>query len=140
MIQDILAGKINCVVVKDLSRLGRNYITTDYYIEVLFPSNGIQFVSVNDQFDTIDGITNSIYPCISSVRIPITNAFNEQVSIEIKKKLEATLDMKAQHGTFIEPRAPFGYQKSESIPKQLVPDPKSSIIVRKIFELAANRT
>lgn len=114
MIQDILAGRINCVVVKDLSRLGRNYITTGYYIKVLFPSNGIRFVSVNDQSDTIDGITNSIQPCISSVRIPITNAFNEQVSIEIKKNLDATLDMKAQHGTFIEPRASFVYQNQNS--------------------------
>ncbi len=140
MIQDILAGKINCIIMKDLSRLGRNYVTTAYYIEVLFSTNGVRFVSVNDQFDTIDCITNSIHPCISSVRIPITNAFNEQVSIEIKKKLEATLDMKAQHGTFVGPRAPFGYQKSGSIQEKLIPDPKSSIIVRKIFELAANGT
>lgn len=48
MIQDILAGRINCVVVKDLSRLGRNYITTEYYIEILFPSHGARFVSVNN--------------------------------------------------------------------------------------------
>lgn len=82
MIQDILSGNINCVVVKDLSRLGRNYISTGYYIEVLFPSNGVRFVSVNDQFDTIDGITNQKNPYSSKIRMPITNAFNEQVSIE----------------------------------------------------------
>ena len=70
--------------------------------------------------------------------MPITNAFNEQVSIEIKKKMEATLDMKAQHGIFIGPRAPFGYQKAEDNHDQLIPDPKAAIIVRKIFELAAN--
>lgn len=138
MIRDILAGKINCVIVKDLSRLGRDYITIGYYVEVLFPANGVRFVSVNDQFDTIDGITNQEHPYSSRIRIPITNAFNEQVSIEIKKKVEATLDMKAQHGTFIGPRAPFGYQKSESNHDQLIPDPKAAIIVRKIFELAAN--
>jgi len=139
MIRDILAGKINCIIVNDLSRLGRDYITTGYYIiEVLFPANGVRFVSVNDQFDTIDGITNQEHPYSSRIRVPITNAFNEQVSIEIKKKVEATLDMKAQNGTFIGPRAPFGYQKSESLQAQLIPDPKSSIIVRKIFELAAN--
>lgn len=95
MVQDILSGNINCVVVKDLSRLGRNYISTGYYIEVLLPSNRVRFVSVNDQFDTIDGITNSIHLCNSRIRVPITNTFNEQVSIEIKKKMEATLDMKA---------------------------------------------
>lgn len=140
MIEDILAGKINCVIVKDLSRLGRDYIITGYYIEVIFPTNGARFVSVNDQFDTIDGITNQECPYNSRIRIPITNLFNEQVSIEIKKKVEATLDMKAQHGTFIGPRAPFGYQKSESNHDQLIPDPKSAIVVRKIFELAANGT
>lgn len=137
MIQDILACKISCVVVKDLSRLGRDYITTGYCIEVLFPTNRVRFISVNDQFDTIDGITNQEYPYSSRIRIPITNAFNEQVSIDIKKKVEVILDMKAQHGVFIGPRAPFGYQKSESNHDQLVPDPKAAIIVRKIFELAA---
>lgn len=119
MIQNILSGNINCVVVKDLSRLGRNYISTGYYIEVLFPSNRVRFVSVNDQFDTIDGITNQEYPCSSKIRVPIINAFNEQVSIEIKKKMEATLDMKAQHGIFIGPRAPFSYQKAEDNHDQL---------------------
>ena len=140
MIKGILAGKINCVIVKDLSRLGRDYITTGYYIEVIFPANGVRFVSINDQFDTIDGITNQEHPYSSRIRVPITNVFNEQVSIEIKKKVEATLDMKAQHGTFIGPRAPFGYKKSESNHDQLIPDPKAAIIVRKIFGLAANGT
>ena len=135
MIEDILAGKINCIIVKDFSRLGRDYVTTGYYIEVIFPTNGVRFVSVNDQFDTIDGITNQERPYSSRIRVPIANA-----CIEIKKKVEATLDMKAQHGTFIGPRAPFGYQKSESNHEQLIPDPKAAIIVRKIFELAVNGT
>lgn len=140
MIEDILAGKINCVIVKDLSRLGRDYITIGYYIEIIFSANGVRFVSVNDQFDTIYGIINQEHPYSSRIRIPIINAFNEQVSIEIKKKVEVTLDMKAQHGTFIGPRAPFGYQKSKYNHDQLIPDPKAAIIVRKIFELAANDT
>lgn len=122
MVQDILSGTINCVVVKDLSRLGRNYISIWYYIEVLLPSNGVRFVSVNDQFDTIYGITNSIHLCNSRIRVPIINAFNEQVSIEIKKKMEATLDMKAQHDTFIGSRAPFGYQKAKVRHDQLIPE------------------
>ncbi len=76
----------------------------------------------------------------SKVRIPITNAFNEQVTIEIKKKVEATLQMKTERGVFIGPRAPFGYQKSEENRDQLIPDPIASITVRKIFDLAANGT
>ena len=79
MIQDILTGKINCVIVKNLSRLGRDYITTGYYIEAFFPSHKVRFVSVNDHFDTIDGIINQEHPHGSRIQIPITNVFNEQI-------------------------------------------------------------
>lgn len=136
--QDIRSGKISCVVVKDLSRLGRDYITTGYYIEVFFPSEGVRFVSVNDHFDTIDGITNQNRSSGSSIRVPIINAFNEQISIDTKKKVEEALDMKAKQGMFIGPRAPFGYQKSELDRNRLVPDPTTSIVVQKIFKLASS--
>ena len=142
MLQDIQKGKIDCVVVKDLSHLGRDYITMGYYLEMFFPSNNIRFVSINDQFDTTNGITNrdkSAYIQYRT-RIPFINLFNEQVSIETKMKVEVVLDMKAQHGEFIGPRAPFGYQKSNENPSQLVPDPVAAIIVRKIFEMAASGT
>ncbi len=142
MLQDIQKGKIDCIVTKDLSRLGRDYITVGYYLEMFFPSNNIRFISINDQFDTTDGITNrdkSTY-IQSSTRIPLINLFNEQISIETKKKVEVILDMKAQHGEFIGPRAPFGYQKSKENPSQLIPDPAAAIIVQKIFEMAASGT
>ena len=142
MLQDIESGKIGCVVVKDLSRLGRDYITVGYYLEMFFPSKNIRFLSINNQFDTTDGITNrdkSAY-IQSSTRIPLINLFNEQVSVETKMKVEVILDMKAQHGKFIGPRAPFGYQKSNENPGQLVPDPIAAVIVRKIFEMAASGT
>lgn len=84
MLDDILKEKIECVVVKDLSRLGRNYIGTGYYIEMLFPTHGVRFVSVNDQFDTIDGIANQEHPASSRMTVPIKNLLNEQVSNEIK--------------------------------------------------------
>ena len=140
MLQDILAGTVECIIVKDLSRLGRDYITVGYYLEMFFPSKGVRSVSINDQFDTIDGMTNrnKEIPIQSSIRIPLINLLNEQVSVETKMKVEVILDMKAQHGEFIGPRAPFGYQKSTSNRNQLVPDPIAAITVRKIFELAAN--
>ena len=140
MIRDILVGKIECVVVKDLSRLGRDYITVGYHLEIFFPRQHVQFISVNNQFDTIDGITNQNkrIPIQSRVRVPLINLFNEQVSIETKLKVEELLDMKAQRGEFIGPRAPFGYQKSSENPGQLIPDSAAAIIVRKIFEMAAS--
>ena len=142
MLQDIQKSKIDCIVVKDLSRLGRDYITVGYYIEMFFPSKNVRFVSINDQFDTTDGITNrdkSAY-VQSSTRVSLINLFNEQVSIETKMKVGVILDMKAQHGKFIGPRAPFGYQKSNENPSQLIPDPVAAVIVRKIFEMAASGT
>lgn len=142
MLRDIEKGKIDCVIVKDLSRLGRDYITVGYYLEMFFPSKNVRFVSINDQFDTIDGITNrdkSAY-IQSSTCVPLINLFNEQVSIETKMKVEVILDMKAQHGEFIGPRAPFGYQKSNENPSQLILDPVAAVIVRKIFEMAASGT
>ena len=140
LIADIGRGEVDCVVVKDLSRLGRDHIAVGYYLEVFFPMNCVRFVSIYDNFDTVDGLTDQSNPHGARIRIPIKNAFNEQVTVEIKQKVEATLQMKIDCGTFIGPRAPFGYQKSEVNHDQLVPDPIASITVRKIFDLAANGT
>jgi len=142
LIQDILAGKIECIVVKDLSRLGRDHITVGYHLEIFFPRQRVRFVSVNDQFDTIDGITNQNkeVPIQSRVRIPFINLFNEQVSIETKIKVKELLNMKAQRGEFIGPRAPFGYQKSRENPDRLIPDRQRLFIIQKIFEMAASGT
>ncbi len=112
MLEDIEAGHIECIVVKDLSRLGREFLSASYYIEEYFPSKKVRFASVNDHFDTIDGINNQETESGSQIQIPIINAFNEQVSLDIQKKTRAALDAKAARGMFIGPRAPFGYRKS----------------------------
>ena len=93
MIQDILASTVECIIVKDLSRLGRDYITVGYYLEMFFPSKGVRFVSINDQFDTADDMTNQNkeIPIQSSIRIPLINLFNDQVSVETKMKVEVIL-------------------------------------------------
>lgn len=135
LIQDISSGKIECVIVKDLSRIGRDHITVGYYIEEFFPSKNVRFVSVTDQFDTIDGLTDQASPKGSRIRIPLVNVFNEQVVTDIRKKTESALDAKAQRGMFIGPRAPFGYEKSNERIGQIIPDPDAATIVQKIFEL-----
>ena len=126
------------MVVKDLSRLGRDLITTSYYIEEYLPSRKVRFVSVNDHFDTVDGINDQSGNASSRIRIPMINVFNEQVSVDTKKKVEMVLDMKAQHGAFIGPRAPFGYKKSEEDHTCIVPDAEAAEIVNRIFQMAAN--
>lgn len=138
--QDILADKIECIVVKDLSWLGRDHITVGYHLDIFFPRQRVRFVSINDHFDPIDGITNQNKegPIQSRVRIPFINLFNEQIFIETKIKVTESLDMKAQRGEFNGQRTPFGYQKSRKNPDQLIPNPVATIIVQKIFEMAAS--
>ena len=138
MLADIEAGRVECIIVKDLSRLGREFLSTSYYIEEYFPSKKIRFVSVNDYFDTTDGISNQETESGSRVRIPIINAFNEQVSLDIQKKTRAALNMKAAHGIFIGPRAPFGYRKSADNHFKLEVDPEAAEIVQLIFSMAAD--
>ncbi len=140
MLADIGVGQINCIVVKDLSRIGREFLSTSYYIEEYFPSKKVRFVSVNDHFDTIDGINGQEQETGSRIRIPITNAFNEQISLDIRKKTQSALDMKATRGMFIGPRAPFGYRKSDNDHFKLEVDPEAAETVKLIFSMAAKNT
>lgn len=130
-------SKINCVVVKDLSRLGREFISTSYFIEEYFPSKKVRFVSVNDRFDTIDGINNLEEEHTSLIRVPIINAFNEQIVLETRQKTLDALDAKAKQGMFIGPRAPFGYCKSSGNHFELKIDPEAAKTVKQIFTMAA---
>lgn len=138
MIRAVERGEIECVVVKDLSRLGRSHIDVGYYLEFYFPQKKVRFVSVNDHFDTLDGINDQQYPQRMSIRVPIINLYNEQVSIDLKRKEEVALKMKAERGAFIGPRAPFGYKKTEDNHDKLIPDPIAAMTVKKIFDLAAS--
>lgn len=85
MIKDISENKISCVIVKDLSRLGRDNINVGYYIEDYFPRHKVRFCSVNDTFETENGINNIIPEKCSPVRIPLTNALNEHIALESKR-------------------------------------------------------
>ena len=136
MLSDIDDGKINCVVVKDLSRLGRNLIDTGFYIENFFPTKRVRFISVNDRFDTLNGISNISFEQGPLVRVPILNAFNEALAKDMRDKTQEALNFKMQKGMFVGPRAPFGYEKSSQGHFRLIPDLSAASTVRKIFELA----
>lgn len=138
LLQDISDSKIECVIVKDLSRVGRDHITVGYYIEEFFPMKNVRFVSITDQFDTVNGLTDQSTPKRPQIRIPLTNVFNEQAAVDIKNKTAFALDMKAQRGMFIGPRAPFGYQKSKEEFGQIIPDSEAAAIVQSIFKLFAD--
>lgn len=102
MISDIEAKKIDCVVVKDLSRLGRNYLDSGYYIEKYFPEHFIRFIAVNDSLDSNDGENDFG---------PFKNIINEWYARDISKKIKFSFSIKAKQGTLLQGFAPYGYLK-----------------------------
>ncbi len=127
LIRDIENKEINCVITKDLSRLGRNYILSSYYIFNYFPSKGVRFISINDNYDSNDPEFNLI--------IPIKTIFNEQYSRDISKKVQSTILSKAREGLFIGSHACYGYKKSENNKNKLIIDEYAANIVKRIFNL-----
>lgn len=134
MLADIETGKINCVIVKDLFRFGRNHIEAGYYIEKYFSRKGVRFISVNDRAETIDGITN-LNP-YDPENIPLINLMNEAVSNELSKSKLSVLSAYASEGKYIAPRAPYGYRKDPNDCHKLVVDPDAATTVRLIFDMA----
>lgn len=133
MLADIESGRISCVIVKDLSRLGRNAIDTGYYIEQYFVQHKIRFIAVNDNYDTAD--ENSTR---SGIILPLKNMVNEAYALDIGKKIKSAAHQAMLDGDFIGARAPFGYKKSPDNCHKLIVDAETAPIVRRIFEWAAD--
>lgn len=127
MIEDIEKKKIDCVITKDLSRLGRNYLEVGYYIETFFPSNGIRYIAISDNIDTDRG---------DSDLAPFMNIFNEFHAKQTSKKLRQVHEMQCEEGDCHYTYPPIGYNKNPENNKRLIPDDESAWIVEKIFELA----
>ena len=127
MIADIEEGNVNCVVVKDLSRFGRDYIDTGRYLERVFPELGVRFISVSDGIDSI----RQAYDML----LPIKNIFNEQYARDISKKIQATVKSKQKAGEFIGSFTSYGYKKSNTDKNKLVIDEYAAEVVRKVFRL-----
>ncbi len=132
MLADIEAGRINCVVVKDLSRLGRNTIDTGYYIEKYFPLHQVRFIAVNDQYDS-EGADNSG----SHITVPLKNMINEAYAADISKKVRSQAHQSMKAGEFIGARPPYGYRKDPGNCHKLLPDENTALVVRQIFAWAA---
>lgn len=130
LMEDVRAGKINCIVVKDLSRLGRNYLETGNYLERIFPYLGVRFVAVNDHFDTLTAERSS-----DGYIVPLKNIVNAAYSKDISRKICSALSIKQQNGEFIGAWAPYGYKKCANDHHRLEPDEETAPIVRKIFQM-----
>lgn len=127
MLQDIKDKKINCVIVKDLSRLGRNYIEVGKYIERLFPLLGVRFIAINDNFDSTDDTTAS-----NNIIIPFKNLINDAYCRDISIKIRSHLEVKRKRGEFIGAFAVYGYMRGKDKNKLIV-DPYAAEIVKEIF-------
>ncbi len=128
MMEDVKAGKINCIVVKDLSRFGRNYIEAGRYLERIFPFLGVRFIAVNDGYDSAKERTPA-----DEILIPFKNLINDAYSRDISVKIRSQLEIKRQKGEFIGSFPPYGYLKSNDNKNKLAVDPYASRIVRDIF-------
>ena len=132
MLSDIEAGLVNCVIVKDLSRLGRNTIDTGYYIEQYFRLRNIRFIAVNENFDTF-----APEDAHAGIIIPLRNMINEAYALDIGRKIKAQQRQAMRDGKFIGSRTPYGYLKAPDDCHQLIIDPVAAPVVQKIFQWAS---
>lgn len=132
MMADIKERKINCILVKDLSRFGREYLEIGNYIEKVFPFLGVRFISVNDHFDTENKTDDK-----KSFEITIKNIINDLYAKDISKKVSSTKQEKMKQGYFIGTFAPYGYKAvRKDKGKVLIVDEKVREVVELIFDLA----
>lgn len=126
LLSEIEAGKVGTVIVKDLSRLGREYLQTGYYIEILFPKYDVRFIAVNDNVDSSNG---------DNEFAPFKNIINEWYAKDISRKVRSAYKTKALKGEFTGVRAPYGYMKSPEDKHKLIPD-EHAPIVQRMFQMA----
>ena len=130
LLSDVMSGKINCVVVKDLSRFARNYSDAGSLIDNLFVQMGVRFISLAEN---VDSYLNP--DSVSSIIVPITNVMNDQYCYQTSKKIRQVFDYKRRNGQYIGAFAPYGYVKHPKDKHRLIIDPDAAEIVKLIFSL-----
>lgn len=136
MMEDARAGKINCIIVKDLSRFGRTYIESGNYIETILPFLGIRFISVNDHFDSEEGFNQN-----KSLEISLKNLVNDMYAKDISKRVACSRRMDMEKGKFVGSNAPYGYLVDSNDPlRKYVVDEQAAQVVRQIFAMALEGT
>lgn len=130
LIADIYARKVNCVIVKDLSRLSRNYYEAGELIESMFVKMNVRFISLAESIDSYKNPDS-----VSSILVPITNVMNDQYCYQTSKKIRQVFDYKKRNGEFIGSYAPYGYIKDPNDKHALLVDPEAAEVVKQIFTL-----
>lgn len=127
MLQDIEKGKVNLVITKDLSRLGRDYIMTGYYTEIYFSNMNVRYIAVTDGIDTLKG-DNDI--------APFKNILNDMYAKDISRKIKSAKRQRMYKGMYIASQPPYGYKVNPSNKNQLVVDEEAAEVVKEIYRLA----
>lgn len=129
MMADIEAGKIGTVIVKDQSRLGRDYLQTGMLMEITFPQYDVRFIAINDGVDSANGVSD-----FSGIK----NYFNDFYARDTSRKIRAVIKAKGERGERISTATPYGFMRDPENPKKLIPDPETAPIVQRIFEMRVN--
>ena len=129
MMEDVRNQRINCIIVKDLSRFGRNYIETGKYLEQVFPFLGVRFIAINDNVDTGRSQSDA-----EQFVLPFKNLFNDSYCKDISTKVRSQLAIKRKNGDFVGSFACYGYLKDPADHNKLIIDPEAAEIVRCIFD------
>ena len=129
MIKDIESGRINMIITKDMSRLGRDYIGTGELIEKYFPNKNVRYIAINDGIDTfVDNTNNDI--------APFKAIMNDMYAKDISKKVKTSLHSRMKEGLYVSGRCPFGYMKDPTNKNHLVVNVEQADTVKLIFDLA----
>ena len=128
LLTDMKKGKINSVIVKDLSRLGRNYIEVGNYIEQIFPLYNIRFIAINDMIDSFKNPDST-----NTIIVPFKNLINDEYCRDTSIKIRTALDTKKKKGEFVGAFAPYGYVKDKKDKHKLIIDKESAEMVKNIF-------
>lgn len=132
LLDDAKTGVINTIIVKDLSRFGRNYIEVGQYVDYVFPAFGIRFVAIQDNVDTENRDSGAME------MMPIMNIFNEWHAANTSKKIRAVLKSNAKDGKYHARKAPYGYVKGDDEKKTPIIDEEAAAVVKRIFEMRAS--
>ena len=129
MMEDVKAGRVDCIIVKDLSRFGRNFLETGNFLEKVLPFMGVRFISVNDNYDSIRADSGE------AMNIALKNLMNDIYAKDISQKVYSALDTKKRNGEYIGNFAAYGYVKSPEDRHKLIVDPEAAKVVQRIFQM-----
>ena len=127
LLEEVKAGNVGTILIKDMSRIGRNYLQVGFYTEILFPDKGVRFIAVNNNIDSDNPTENEFTPFL--------NIMNEWYARDTSKKIKAIFRNRMEHGIRVSGAIPYGYKMAED--KSLLVDPEAAEVVKRIFAMAA---